>query len=97
MGGREESGARKGLDTALAGGQEEETGEVRKGLNGDFFTGAGEGGVGLDCGELRTEREDTVTVSGDVRTARLELGWKGLAGRLVGRGGGTAGLLEDLT
>ena len=44
LGGREDSGARKGLDTALTGGQEEETGEVKKGLNGDFFTG--EGGAG---------------------------------------------------
>ena len=46
LGGREDSGARKGLDTALTGGQDEETGEVKKGLNGDFFTG--EGGAGGD-------------------------------------------------
>ena len=39
FGGREDRGARKGLETALTGGQEEETGEVKKGLNGDFFTG----------------------------------------------------------
>ena len=45
LGGSEESGARKGLETALAGGQDEETGEVRKGLNGDFFNGEGGGGV----------------------------------------------------
>ena len=46
FGGREDRGARKGLETALTGAQDEETGEVKKGLNGDFFTG--DGGVCLE-------------------------------------------------
>ena len=38
-GGKEESGARKGLETVLIGGHEEETGDVRKGLKEVFLTG----------------------------------------------------------
>ena len=43
-GGSEDRGARKGLETVLGGGQEEDTGDVRKGLNEDFLTGE----VGLE-------------------------------------------------
>lgn len=95
-GGREESGARKGLETVLVvGGQEEATGVVKNGLNEDFFTGdlglamLVSNNRGIDWWEQLLDISAGDLLGGDLGgiSGILE-GWNGPEGGLGGRGGG---------
>ena len=94
-GGREESGARKGLETVFAGGQEEATGVVKNGLNEDFFTGdlglavLVSNNRGIDWWEQLFDISAGDLMGGDLGgiSGILE-GWNGPEGGLGGRGGG---------